>query len=307
MIALLALMLVLLTACNSGAKTPYVRLQTDDSAQVAGEQRAAGKLPLRVAVAAVLSPKATFDIYAPMLDYLSQHLDRPVELLQRSTYAEINELIRTGQADVAFVCGGAFIEGERENYMELLAAPRVNGETIYHAYIIVPVASNAQSLADLRGQRFAFTDPLSNSGRLYLTYVLDQQGETPESFFNETIFTYSHDNSVRAVADGIVDGASVDSLVYNYLASHDPAITDATRILMTSHPFGIPPVVVHPDLDPDLKAQLRDALLSMNQDTQGRQALTSLHIDGFAIVDSTLYDSIRAMAAPLRGWITVGD
>jgi len=285
-----------------------VHLQTDSRTAVAGEERAAGKLPLRVAVAAVLSPETTFDIYGPVLDVLSQAMDRPVELLQRSTYAEINELIRTGQADIAFICGGAFVEGEREHYMELLVAPQVGGEITYHSLVLVPADSPAQSLKELRGKRFAFTDPLSNSGRLYIMYWLCQRGETPDTFFKETIFTYSHDNSVHAVADGIVDGAAVDSLVYSYLLKQDPTLAQRTRVIHTSPAFGIPPVVVHPDLDPELKAQLRDALVNMRHSGQGRIALRSLHVDGFTLVSANLYNDIRSVAAELRGWpVTQGE
>jgi phosphonate transport system substrate-binding protein len=48
------------------------------------------------------------------LDYLVSKLERPIRLTQRRTYVEINELMRSGQADVAFICGGAFVEGERD-------------------------------------------------------------------------------------------------------------------------------------------------------------------------------------------------
>jgi len=137
-VVLLGLSLLLLGACRSVPPTPYVRLQSDTLTAVAGEERAPGKLPLRVAVAAVLSPEAIFDIYGPALDVLSQALDRPVEMLQRSTYAEINDLIRTGQADMAFVCGGAFVEGEREKFMQLLVAPQVDGDVTYRSLVIVP-------------------------------------------------------------------------------------------------------------------------------------------------------------------------
>lgn len=303
-IVLLIFGLLLLGACQSNSSVPYVNLQTDQQRAVAGEERAPGRLPLRVAVAAVLSPQATFETYEPFLDTLSRRLNRPVELLQRPTYAEINELIRTGQADIAFVCGGAFVEGERENYMELLVAPQVKGKITYRALVIVPAASKAHAFEDLRGGKFAFTDPLSNSGRLYVTWLLRQQGETPESFFDETIFTYSHDNSVRAVAEGIVDAASVDSLVYNYLIAQEPELAGRTRVILTSPEFGIPPVVVHKNLNPALKEELRRALIQMADDEQGHQALSALHVERFTTVDATLYDGIREMAAPLRGWAT---
>jgi phosphonate transport system substrate-binding protein len=294
------LLFLILAACQTA---PYPRVslaeQTPALEVNAEEPR---KLPLRVAVAAVISPQATFETYEPLLEYLSARLDRPVQLLQRGTYAEINELIRTGGADVAFVCGGAYVEAQHEFGMELLVAPQVRGETTYYSYIIVPADSSAQALADLRGKRFAFSDPLSNSGYLAPLWLLYQMKETPDKFFSSTIFTYSHDNSIRAVAEHVVDGAAVDSLVYEYVIAHDPTFSDKTRVIAKMGPFGIPPVVVHPQIAPDLKDEIRAALLEAHTTPKGQQALAVLMIDRFVIVDDSVYDSIRMMAATLRGW-----
>ncbi len=298
----IGLVLLFLTACRDSSPYPYVQLNVEDRGAVVAVERAPGKLPLRVAVAAVISPKATFDTYSPLLDYLARRLDRPVELLQRPTYAEINELLRTGQADVGFVCGGAFVEGEREGYLELLVVPEINGQITYQSLIIVPADSPLWNFADLRGRRFAFSDPLSNSGRLYVQYRLLQMGESPESFFDETIYTYSHDNSIRAVAEAIVDGASVDSLVFEALLRAEPNLASRLRVIERSPRFGIPPVVVHPALDTTLKNALRQALLEMNRDTQGKQALQALHVDHFTPPNSATYEDIRRMAAQVRGW-----
>ncbi|WP_376792667.1 phosphate/phosphite/phosphonate ABC transporter substrate-binding protein [Thermoflexus sp.] len=291
----------ILTACAPGAY-PYVRLNTEGDNAVVAPERAPGRLPLRVAVAPVLSPRVTFETYSPLLDYLAHRLDRPVELLQRPTYAEINDLIRTGQADVGFVCGGAFVEGEREGYMELLVVPQINGTTTYQALIIVRADSSFHRLEDLRGRRFAFTDPLSNSGRLYVQYRLAQMGETPEGFFRDTFFTYSHDNSIRAVAQGLADGASVDSLVYESLSHSEPALIANLRVIERSPPFGIPPVVVHPELDPKLKEALRQAFLEMPWDPRGQKALAVLGVERFVLPDPAAYEDIRRMAARVRGW-----
>ncbi len=291
-----------LVACSNQPDYPTVRLNVEAQGAVVAADRAPGRLPLRVAVAAVISPKATFNTYSPLLDYLARRLDRPVELLQRSTYAEINELLRTGQADVGFVCGGAFVEGEREGYMELLVVPEIGGETTYQSLIIVPAGSPARRLTDLRGRRFAFSDPLSNSGRLYVQYRLAQMDETPETFFGETIYTYSHDNSIHAVAENIVDGASVDSLVFEALLRAEPDLTTRLQVIERSPSFGIPPVVVHPALDASLKDALRQALLDMHTDPHGLQALTILHVDRFVPPDPAAYEDIRHMAAQVRGW-----
>ena len=139
--------------------------------------------PLRVAVASIISPVGTVQSYRPLLDYLQAQINRPVELIQRRTYMETNELIKEGEVDLAFVCTSAYIAGHDDFGMELLAAPQVNGKTIYYSLLIVPAGSPARTMADLRNKTFAFTDPISLSGRMYPTYVVQHLGSSPEKYF----------------------------------------------------------------------------------------------------------------------------
>lgn len=255
---------------------------------------------LRLAVAPVYSPQTTLELYQGLADYLGQQLKRPAELVQGKTYDEINDLIRAGSITVAIVCTNAYLEGQEDFGLEALVVPQIRGETVYYSYLIVPADSPAQSLADLRGKTFAFSDPLSNSGRLVPLYELKKMGETPETFFSRTIFTYSHDNSVRAVMEKLVDGAAVDSLVYEFMADRDPAVRARTRVLARWGPFGINPVVVQPQLDPRLKEQLRTLFLSMHQSPEGQRILNMLGVDRFLPPDATSYETVRLMRAYVR-------
>ncbi len=247
--------------------------------------------PLKVAIAAVISPEGTVESYGPLVRYLENEVGRPVELVQRRTYAEINDLIKTGDVDLAFVCTSAYIVGRRGFDMQLLVAPIVNGETYYYSQLIVPVDSPAASISDLRGKVFAFTDPMSFSGRMYPTYLLQQIGENPSSFFQRTFFTYSHDDAIRAVAQGLADGAAVDSLVLDFALIKDPSLTEKIKTIHTSPPFGIPPVVVSPYLRPQQFAQLEEIFLNMHNNNEGLEALLSLNVEEFTIVSENLYDA----------------
>ena len=255
---------------------------------------------LRIAIAGVISPTETLKYYSQLVSYIGQELHQPVDIVQRNTYAEINDLVRSRYVDLAFVCSLAYVLGSEDFGMELLVVPEVGGLTAYHSYIIVPIDSEVESIEDLRGKVFAFTDPLSNSGRLSPTYMLQQMGETPEDFFSRYIFTYSHDNSIRAVAGGLVEGAAVDSLVYDYIVSKEPHIGVKTKIIHASPPYGIPPVVTHPALDPEIKSRLRSLLLNLNQDVTGKKILDDLKIDRFVLGDDASYDTIRTMKNELR-------
>lgn len=252
-------------------------------------------IPLRIAVAAVVSPEGTVESYSDLLAYLSDQLDRPVELVQRRTYTEINDLIRTGEVDLAFVCTSAYLVGRQNFGMQLLVAPQIDGEAIYNSILIVPADSPAQSMADLQGKVFAFTDPISNTGRMYPTSLVLELGSTPEQFFSRTFYTYSHDDAIRAVAEGIADGAAVDSLVLDFALKRQPELADQIRIIHTSPPFGVPPVVVGPNIRPQLRAALEDVLLHMHESTGGRAALATIGIDKFIHIDDSAYDSAQVL------------
>jgi phosphonate transport system substrate-binding protein len=285
------LLVMLLAGCSSPPAIPaagYVDLNQLLPLPTPVEQEIR---PLRVAIAAVISPQGTAESYAPLLDYLGDKLDRPVERVQRRTYAEVNELLRSGEVDLAFVCTSSYILGKREFELQLLVAPQVEGEVVYHAQLIVPAESAATEIDDLRGKVFAFTDPTSFTGRVYPTYLLQNLGEQPETFFARTFFTYSHDDAIRAVADGVADGASVDSLVLDFALKRTPELAQQIRIIHTSPPFGMPPVVISPDLRPQTRAELEAILLNMHQDIDGLAALQALDYDKFVQISTEDYQS----------------
>ena len=293
----LILAVVSLAACGPGYEGETINFQTSPEAgsgSPVASARAEGVI--RMAVAPVISPRETFNSrYRDLLDYIGRELGLPVELVQGKTYAEINDMVRTGDVTFAFVCTNPYLQGRDDFGMELLAAPEVNGETTYYSYLVVRADSPFDSLADLRGSTFAFSDPLSNSGRLAPVYQLALAGETPESFFSRSIFTYAHDNSIKAVAENLVDGAAVDSLVYDYWVKTGSEFTSKTKVIEKWGPYGINPVVVRPGLDPALKQQLREVLLGMDTGAAGREILSALLIDRFVVPDDSIYDSVRKM------------
>lgn len=256
--------------------------------------------PLRVAIAAIFSPQGSAESYAPLLDYLSAKLGRPIERVQRRTYAEVNDLLRTGDVDLAFVCTSSYLLGHEQFGLELLAVPQVNGKVTYNANIIVAAKSPVKEFADLKGKVFAFTDPTSFSGRIYPTYLIQQLGIAPEIFFSRTFFTYSHDKAIYAVADGQADGASVDSLVYDFALSRDPGLVERVRVIHVSPDFGIPPVVVGPSIRPQLRAALAEILLGMNTDPDGRIALKTLDYDGFVTSSDEQYQSAKEVQSSVN-------
>ena len=289
----LLLSILLLTGCTPTSQSvAYIDLS---QRQPLPAIAAAEVIPLRLAVAAIISPQGTAESYAELANYLGEKLHRPVQLIQRRTYAEVNDLVAEQDVDLAFVCTSAYIDGSDEFGMQLLVAPEINGHIEYHSALIVPAGSSAQTLADLRGRVFAFTDPMSFSGRVYPTYLVQEMGEDPEDFFSKTFFTYSHDRAIHAVAAGVADGAAVDSLVLEYAFKRNPEMKDQLRIIHLSPPFGIPPVVVPSGLPARQKTLLYETLLQMDRDPRGTEILNHLGIGRFVHIADAAYDEARRL------------
>jgi phosphonate transport system substrate-binding protein len=293
-LSITALILFLGTGCDReppespGGQNPPIRL--DRLQQLPPSPDQPGPQTLRIGVGAILSQQGTAQSYQLLIDTLGRRMGKPSILVQRKTYQELNDLLARNMVDIGFICTGAYIEELHKNTMSLLVVPQINGITTYQSFVIVPAASGISRIDELRGKTFAFTDPLSNTGYHYPLTLLQSMGQQPETFFGRTIFTYSHDRSIAAVMDGIADGASVDSQVYEFAAKRNSAITNKTRIIKKSRDFGIPPVVVPTSVAPEKRELLKQILLSLHLDQEGTKALTELGIDRFVEPDSRLYD-----------------
>lgn len=245
---------------------------------------------LRLAIGTMLSPRETAQDYRKLADYLETRTGHPVQVVQRRSYAETNALLERGEAEVAFVCTGAYI-AMRKTGVEILAVPMVNGKTTYASLVVVQKSDDAKSFEQLQGSRFAFVDPLSLTGRLYPEYRSRQVSTAGTSFFSESVFTHSHSGSVDLVGTGRVRAAGIDSLVFERIEQSEPRRVANVRVLERSMEFGIPPFVAASWLPTPLRQSFRTALLEAHVHDSGRIVLAALGFDRFAPGDPAAYDS----------------
>lgn len=255
---------------------------------------------IRIAVGGMITPKEGLVYYREFLDYIGNELGKPVEYVDIPSYEETNKMLEDRDIDAAIVCSGPYVDGHSKFGLELLAAPKAFGAAVYYSYIIVPKESTAKTLDDLKGKTFAFSDPLSNSGKLVPEYLLAKKGYSSSTFFSKTVYSGSHDKSIQAVAGSLVDGAAVDSLIWEYLAKTKPELTAKTRIILKSEPYTTPPFVAHPAMDPLVKEKLRTILLTAHTTPKGREILNKMMTESYVAVQDRDYDSVRDM----KKWVS---
>lgn len=265
-------LLVALAGCSS--RLPTVHLEALEPSIPEVQTPVSGKT-LVVAVAGMLSPRASAP-YRRLAKTLADDMGVNVLVLQRRTYAEVLDLLKEGTAQVGFLCTLAAGKGVAEGYLRVVTAGVPFDYAPYRSVILTRSDLGVKNFRDLEGRRFAFVDPLSNTGYAWPKRYFRSKGIVPETFFKQTIFTYSHDRSIRALLEGFVDAAAVDGIVYYGLAKEDPVLKTKLRVLWESPDNPPPPVVIRADLPPETSAKLTKALTTLDV-----SVLAPLHIARF--------------------------
>lgn len=226
--------------------------------------------------------------------YLETRLSRPVEFVQRDRYRETIDLLQQQKVDFAWICDYPYLVLKKE--VKLLAVALHQGQPSYQSYLIVPAKDRTtRSIADLKNTTFAFADPYSNTGYLSPRFEVKRSGADPATFFKRTFFTWSHRKVIDAVASGVVQGASVDSYVWESLNKVRPDITAKTRVAWKSELYGFPPMVAQRNVSDADFALMQGVLMDMPNNTQGRAILSQLNLDGFIKGSPQLYDGVAEM------------
>jgi phosphonate transport system substrate-binding protein len=258
-------------------------------------ERTAGnknKAQLRFAVATMVSPKNTFINYKQLVKLIGNEIGRNSSLIIHSSYRDVRKALQTVTVDAAFVCTGTYALCVPAEEVKIIAQPVFIAPAQYRSVIIVNASFKATSIMDLKGASFAFTDPESCTGDFVPRELFTSQGIDIRKFFSKTIYTGSHDKSVMAVANNVVDAAAVDALILYGMYPDESKLKDDIKIIWESDVFGPPPVVVPASCDENLRMSLQDTLLGLHENPYARALLKNIGIASFKKPDISDYKSI---------------
>jgi phosphonate transport system substrate-binding protein len=234
--------------------------------------------------------------------FVGEYLGIAVEFVDGMPWQERLAEFDAGRIHVCWMCGLPYVwraDGP-EATAELLAAlvpaePRYAGRAVYFSDVVVRRDSPWPSFAELEGRTWAYNEETSHSGYNATRHRLAQMGRD-RGFFGRVTATGSHEASLRLLFDGDVDASAVDSTVLELLNRQDPSLAGRLRIIETFGPSPSPPWVTARTVPPELRVEIRGALLAMANDPRGQAVLASGMGSRFAIVADSDYDPIRRMA-----------
>jgi phosphonate transport system substrate-binding protein len=243
----------------------------------------------------------TFEVTRRLAGYLSGRLGVPVACVEDVPWPERYRLIDAGEMTLGWICGLPYVvRADQPNaHIELLAAPVMQGERYgerpyYFSDVVVHKDSPFQQFADLRGASWAYNEPGSQSGYGITRYTLAIMGKVGR-FFGRVIGSGGHMNSLGMILRGEVDASAIDTTVLEWALKTQPQIRAQIRIIDTLGPSPIPPLVIQKSVPPELTRQIRNLLLQMHEDVEGRTVLASGDLVRFTAVQDSDYNLIRQM------------
>jgi phosphonate transport system substrate-binding protein len=239
--------------------------------------------------------------YEPLAAYLSKKIGMKVELAILSRYGNIIDNFTDKALDGAFF--GSFTGALAHKKMNLDALTRPeysNGISSYHGLVFVRKDSGIRNVNDMRGKRFVFVDKATTAGWLLpLYYFKSHSVQDYRAFLKETYFAGTHEGAIYDVLDKKADIGAAKNTVFDRLADTDQRVSQELLILAKSPDVPANGLCVRKDLDETLKTKLKQTLLNMDRNDEGREVLKGFGAVRFIATSEADYAPVFEYAAQI--------
>lgn len=234
---------------------------------------------------------------APLQEYLSKALGRPVKLVIPTNYNATVEGLGNKSLDFAYLGGLTYVKAHVSYGVVPLVQRDVDQK--FHSLFVTQANSPIHSLKDLKGKRFAFGDIISTSGHLIPYREMVKAGVDPDKDLQWHRFTGSHPATLQAVAAGVADAGAMDETVYKALTGSGKIDPAKVRVFYTSPPFADYVWAARKDIDPAIREKFAQAFLSLKKG-QDDKILTILRGEHFTRATNDEYKAVEDVAHRLE-------
>ena len=245
-------------------------------------------------------------LWQPLLDDMSKEIGVPVKPYFASNYTVLVEAMRGNQIQAAWFPAKTAIEAiDRSNGEVVARIVDPEGGDSYQSTLIVKKGSGI-TLDDVMscGKKYDFGigDALSTSGTLApMTFLFNPANVSPEKCF-KTVRAANHQANSFAVANGLVQVATSNTINAVTVARANPGISAQLEEIWRSPPMPEAGIVVRNDLDPAVKEKIRTFFLTYGRGEgaeaeRQRAILAPLNYSGFNAADESYLNPVREMIA----------
>ncbi len=220
--------------------------------------------------------------------YLEKQLNKDIELFVSTDYSSMIEAASNGRLDLAYFGPLSYVLAKTKSNIEAFAALEKDGETTYKSVLIGNAEAGINSYEKIEGQIMAYGDQASTSSHLIPKSMLMEKGLKPEDDYQE-VFVGSHDAVAVAVANGKAQAGGLSKPIYTALIEKGTIDQNKVILIEESKPYPQYPWTMRSDLDPQLKQQIKQAFLEL----EDKAVLEPFKAEGFQSIEDQNYNVVR--------------
>jgi len=246
---------------------------------------------IKMGIIPLESPAEMFKKFLPLSRYLSEKMNKDIELKVEVDYESTIKDIGEGVTGICYMTPSTFINAREQYGVEVLVKALKSGKPFQRIAIIAKEESNIKSVSELKGASFAFGDILSTASYIVPMAMLQEEGIALKDldFYD---FLGHHDDVAKAVMRGDFDAGGVMESVAEKFKSL------GIKILKYSGNMPEFNICVNKNLTENIKAEIKKALLALDNnnpdDRSVLQAISPLYT-GFAEATFEDYEEIRRL------------
>ncbi|WP_206951781.1 phosphate/phosphite/phosphonate ABC transporter substrate-binding protein [Trinickia acidisoli] len=235
----------------------------------AGAAHAEGTCPndgvVRFGVEPYESAQRLLPVYKDLSDLIGKKLGCKVELYVATSYNAEIEAMRNDKLEIGEFGPLGYVLAHQVAHAQAVAtfAGENGTPATYTASIVTWPGSGVKTIADIKGQSFAYSDPSSTSGHLFPAYGLSKNGIDPDHGV-KALYAGSHTASFEALRNHKVQAGELNSEEIASAKLHNEFDASAYVTLWQSQPIPLDPLAVRGDLPADFKDRLTKVLSSLD-------------------------------------------
>ena len=213
--------------------------------------------------------------YEPLMGYLYRKTGTKMKLKILPRYGNIVDNFNSSGLDGAFFGSFTYTLAHAKVGVEVLARPvALDNTSTYHGLIFVRKDSRIRTARDMKGKRFAFVDKATTAGYLLPLEYFHKYGiSNYKGYLKEAYFTGTHEDAIYDVLNRKADIGAAKNTVFQRLANADPRIMKELVILTKSPDVPENAIALRKDIDISVRNLLKESLLTMHLDPEGKQVL----------------------------------
>lgn len=257
--------------------------------------------PLKTLVIGLIPEQNIFnqmERYEPLARYLQARTGYKINLVVLPRYGNIIDTFVSKGMDGAFFGSFTYALAHAKLGVEAVARPETpEGISTYYGLIFVRKDSGIKTAADMREKRFAFVDKATTAGYLLPLHYFHKNGiKNFHAFFRETYFAGTHEDVIYDVLNKKADIGAAKNTIFERLAKADNRIGEDLVILQRSPEVPENSLALRKDIGEEIKGRLREALLTMNNDPEGKAVLSDFGAQRFIPTTDADFEPVRRYA-----------